>query len=580
MSALLVAAIDFGTTYSGWAFSFEHEYERDPTKVFAKNWSGGQLVSQKGPTCVLIHPDGKRLHSFGYEAESKYGELALDKRHKQWFFFKRFKMSLYGRIGIERNIMLEDASGKKLTAKTVFALSIKYLKDDLIKMSEKRLAGAGIRNYSIHWVLTVPAIWNDAAKQFMREAAQDAGILKENLTIALEPEAASLFCRHLPVEKCLGREKISLSKFKAGTKYLVLDAGGGTVDITVHEVMSNGDLRELHKASGGAWGGTKVDDAFENFLTVVIGKKAVENFKQHHMEDYIDIFRDFEIKKRETAPSKDSKITIRVPVSLVEMAKKTNGKPMKQSISKSMFKEKLSLIGDKIRMEANVMKGFFYLPLKSILDHVGKLLSEPQIYGCSAIVMVGGFSESTILQEHIQNMFSDLKIVIPEEAGLAVLKGAVIFGHNPKMIAERVCKYTYGTDITHVASPMCKHHRKNTRPDEYGEMRCYGIFEKHAKIGQSIRIGEQQKECLSWPMYDDQTSVTYDIYASSSVDPVFVTDVGCSRIGTLTIPISDTSLGRERRFGVSFLFGGTEIEVKVVDKTTGEVTIKTVDFLG
>jgi hypothetical protein len=48
----------------------------------------------------------------------------------------------------------------------------------------------------------------------------------EKLTIALEPEAASLFCRHLPVEKSLGRHKVSLAKFQAGKKYLVLDAGG------------------------------------------------------------------------------------------------------------------------------------------------------------------------------------------------------------------------------------------------------------------------------------------------------------------------------------------------------------------
>jgi hypothetical protein len=69
--------------------------------------------------------------------------------------------------------MLEDASGsKKLLAKTVFSQSIKYLKDDLIKLSESRIAGGGLHDKDIHWVLTVPAIWNDAAKQFMREAAQ------------------------------------------------------------------------------------------------------------------------------------------------------------------------------------------------------------------------------------------------------------------------------------------------------------------------------------------------------------------------------------------------------------------------
>ena len=35
---LLVAAIDFGTTYSGWAFSFKHEYARDPTDITFSQW--------------------------------------------------------------------------------------------------------------------------------------------------------------------------------------------------------------------------------------------------------------------------------------------------------------------------------------------------------------------------------------------------------------------------------------------------------------------------------------------------------------------------------------------------------------
>jgi hypothetical protein len=30
---IMVAAIDFGTTYSGYAFSFRHEYEADKLKI-------------------------------------------------------------------------------------------------------------------------------------------------------------------------------------------------------------------------------------------------------------------------------------------------------------------------------------------------------------------------------------------------------------------------------------------------------------------------------------------------------------------------------------------------------------------
>jgi hypothetical protein len=35
-------------------------------------------------------------------------------------------------------------------------------------------------------------------------------------------------------------------------------------------------------------------------------------------------------------------------------------------------------------------------------------------------------------------------VIIPEDAGLAVLKGAVQFGFNPKVINPRISRFTYG----------------------------------------------------------------------------------------------------------------------------------------
>lgn len=64
---------------------------------------------------------------------------------------------------------------------------------------------------------------------------------------------ARMHFKHLPVDE------------------LITNTSGGTVDITVHEIQRNGDIRELHKASGGDWGGTKVDLAFENFLGEIVG---------------------------------------------------------------------------------------------------------------------------------------------------------------------------------------------------------------------------------------------------------------------------------------------------------------------
>ncbi|KAH3736872.1 hypothetical protein DPMN_043447 [Dreissena polymorpha] len=95
---LLVAAIDFGTTYSGWAFSFKHDFDTNPSKVSMKTWTGNQLVSLKAPTCLLIKPDGKTMYSFGFDAETKYSELSQTKEHKKWYYFRRFKMNLWKKL--------------------------------------------------------------------------------------------------------------------------------------------------------------------------------------------------------------------------------------------------------------------------------------------------------------------------------------------------------------------------------------------------------------------------------------------------------------------------------------------------
>ena len=75
--------------------------------------------------------------------------------------------------------MLEDDKELKLPAITVFSLAIKYLRDDLVTACKYKFDEDGnkVTEDGIHWVLTVPAIWDDAAKQFMREAAENVSFI-------------------------------------------------------------------------------------------------------------------------------------------------------------------------------------------------------------------------------------------------------------------------------------------------------------------------------------------------------------------------------------------------------------------
>ena len=93
---LIVAAIDFGTTYSGYAFSFKDDYKKDPTKISANNWVAGSrcLVSMKAPSTILLD-ENKKFVAFGYEAEDQYSDLTLDGDHEKYYYFRRFKMLLF-----------------------------------------------------------------------------------------------------------------------------------------------------------------------------------------------------------------------------------------------------------------------------------------------------------------------------------------------------------------------------------------------------------------------------------------------------------------------------------------------------
>ena len=67
--------------------------------------------------------------------------------------------------------MLKDVTNtKELPALLVFSEAIRYLKGHLTDMMSKQ--GFTLGDDDVGWVLTVPAIWDDGAKQFMREAAE------------------------------------------------------------------------------------------------------------------------------------------------------------------------------------------------------------------------------------------------------------------------------------------------------------------------------------------------------------------------------------------------------------------------
>jgi len=92
-SQFVVVAIDFGTTFSGYAFRFT----RDSSKGIhiMRQWEGGDpgALDYKTPTTLLLTPDGK-FHSFGFAARDFFHDLNPADA-KRWMYFEKFKMTLH-----------------------------------------------------------------------------------------------------------------------------------------------------------------------------------------------------------------------------------------------------------------------------------------------------------------------------------------------------------------------------------------------------------------------------------------------------------------------------------------------------
>lgn len=347
---------------------------------------------------------------------------------------------------------------------------------------------------------------------------------------------------------------------------------GGTADITVHQVDDRGKLRELSNASGGAWGGTKVDAAFFQLLTDIVGEEVMGKFWKDHKSDAIELYREFEVKKRTIKKDMGEFVLIKIPIVLKEKYEKEIKKTFDKAIDESMYKGRIKIIADKLKFDSRIIQGLFRDPLDHLVEHIRGLLCKPSVKGSSAFLLVGGFSESPIVQDTIKEKFPNMKVIVPAEPGLAVLKGAVMYGHKPKTITTRIARQTYGVAIS---KPFIEgHHPEDKKQSTRGVVVCKDIFHKYVEEGDPLELGEKQ----TMPFTSASSINRIRVYASSEPDPIYVTDDGCNLLGEMILNLS-TVENSGNIIEVSMEFGGVEISVEAREKHSGRTVRSRFDFL-
>lgn len=195
----------------------------------------------------------------------------------------------------------------------------------------------------------------------------------------------------------------------------------------MYQRQQDGGLRELHKPSGGAWGGEEVNQAFYLLLVRLIGGPVWQKFREECTFDYQGLQQTLEAKKRETKPDTTGKITFDIPVSISQSYLNDSGETVTDAIEGSNYKGKIRWINNKMRIDATLVKDLFKPCTNRIVAHIKYLLQKPEVQGTRIFCMVGCFSGLAMVQDAIMKNFPECQFIIPDQAGLSTLRGAVIF---------------------------------------------------------------------------------------------------------------------------------------------------------
>ncbi len=559
-----VIAIDFGTGESGYAIVANSSNPN--TKPIIEVFNPCDDNDQKTPTAILFD-NNNNFVDFGSNAIRRYAEI-VDNGNTA-LLFQNYKISLY-HMQSEANSM----DGRSMPLITVISETLKYISNcALNKLSEQ--VGETLHKEKIRWILTVPALWNEEHKLFMRKAAVRAGIINDensfNLLLCLEPEGASIQVRE-------DSEETLKNKITKNSIIVVLDCGGGTVDITINKMLCEPNEKflsnEVLSSTGGCeWGSKYVDENFEKFLKEFLGEKLFAVY-QKNASMKIDILDAFELLKKKFNPEtvKHSRLQ------LSYLGENLTSDVLKNLVSNYNIihpDTKITQRGSSgIDLSNDLMISFFEPLVNKIINKVKELLEETKKkagYYPKFIFLVGGFGESPYLRQKIKKEFesNELIVLIPKRPLVSVVRGACMFGLNPFSITSRIAKKTYGISTLGIFDE--KKHPLNKKVMIDGEAFCENIFDTFVLKDDSISVNQEIVKTYC-PVRGAQTIMKIILYYTDKREVNYIDEEGVEKFGELIVNIGEKNQGIEDKLvTVSFLFGNTQIYIIAKNKNTGDV---------
>ncbi|XP_053403920.1 heat shock 70 kDa protein 12A-like isoform X3 [Mercenaria mercenaria] len=394
------------------------------------------IPTSKTPTVVLFDKDGQ-FHSFGYEAQIHYADLVEDEENCGWKYFSDLSLLRYR----NQKYTLTDDQNHSMAALDVYSAILKYLKGHLLSNLADRLAD--LNETDVHWVLPVSASWSLSERKLLADAAENACLSHESLTFVLKPEAAAIYCKEfLSSNEPEFRKTKSSTYFSPGAQFIVLDAGGQTVEVTTHEVQSDGTMMEILYSDvlspmDGSWGGCLVDSKVNAFLEGLFGTDVMEEFRRIKI-DVLELQHSTEMMKRQCKDpeneKEDFKIWLKVPATLLDIFKNANGYAFYKSVAESSYAMSVHVKRKKMYLSNDFVIEMYRESKEKLVRHLREIFRDnPELKNVKTIIMTGGLANSEILRNEVRLSFPGKHVVVPDQADLAVVKGAVMCGFNTKM---------------------------------------------------------------------------------------------------------------------------------------------------
>ena len=373
---------------------------------------------------------------------------------------------------------------------------------------------------------------------------------------------------------------------------MVIDIGGGTVDITVQDQRAD-KVSVVLTPIGNAWGGTTVNKAFSNVLGEIVGEKEFGSFLSrkgvHKAILNKLLYCEFEEEKKKfgdkykAVATASDELIIDLPSSFVEY------------------------YGDKIRAGVRRMERVEFeddaLYIK--YGHVEKRLFQPTIDGiveCAftafeeleervdTIYLVGGFGGCQYIYKKLEEAIRRYrgvhydKIVCPEHPNLAIATGAVMWRKNPGVIESRKADATYGIAVSIPFRDGEHNEHYRFYNEEQQQYRCNYVFCIFLQKGELAKADEVFTTDVT-PEYQRNTTMSLTIYTTPNLGVQYVEDkegrATVRKIGKLEIDIPNPdNLSRLERFvDVTMDFSSTEIQAKAKYRVNGQEVKTVCDFL-